>query len=68
MGEYIQIRIDLFSCLIYRKKSKRKRAPVSMGRLDDIEKFLKTPPNVLTRSQSMEKMPVVVARELRVPG
>ncbi|KAJ8298279.1 hypothetical protein KUTeg_024810, partial [Tegillarca granosa] len=51
-----------------KKKSKKKKAPVSMGRLDDIEKFLKTPPNILTRTESMEKIPTVVPRELRVPG
>lgn len=48
-----------------KKKSKRK-APISMERLEQIEKFLRAPPKPIERSNSMLKIVPPVERELRV--
>ncbi|XP_078324094.1 uncharacterized protein LOC111124594 isoform X6 [Crassostrea virginica] len=50
-----------------KKKSKRK-GPISMERLEQIEKFLRAAPKPLERSNSMLKMAPPVERELRVPS
>ncbi|XP_071127902.1 uncharacterized protein [Mytilus edulis] len=52
--------------ILPKKKKKKKKAPISMARLDEIEKFLRSPPTKLTRSRSMEKMHMTVEKDLRV--
>ena len=54
----------VFCCILFRKK--KKKEPISMARLDDIERFLSKKPKGLTRSESMIKMSQPVVRELRV--
>ncbi|XP_061164225.1 uncharacterized protein LOC133173256 [Saccostrea echinata] len=50
-----------------KKKSKRK-GPVTMERLEQIERFLRAPPKPIQRSNSMIKMAPPLERELRVPS
>ncbi|XP_056011741.1 uncharacterized protein LOC125682590 isoform X3 [Ostrea edulis] len=50
-----------------KKKSKRK-GPISMERLDQIEKFLRAPSKQINRSNSMVKTAPPLERELRVPS
>ena len=47
-------------------RKKKKKEPVSMARLDDIERFLHKKPRMLERSDSMLKIPRQIERELRV--
>ncbi|XP_033743076.1 uncharacterized protein LOC117329299 isoform X6 [Pecten maximus] len=49
-------------------KKKKKRAPINMARLDDIERFLRAPPKRLERSNSLTDITKPVERELRVPS
>ncbi|XP_069130069.1 uncharacterized protein [Argopecten irradians] len=49
-------------------KKKKKRAPINMARLDDIERFLKAPPKRLERSNSFTNIEKPVDREFRVPS
>ncbi|XP_021358969.1 uncharacterized protein LOC110454008, partial [Mizuhopecten yessoensis] len=51
-----------------KSKKKRKRAPINMARLDDIEQFLRAPPKRLQRSHSLTNIAKPVEKELRVPS
>lgn len=53
--------------ILPKKKKKKKIGPISMARLDEIERFLRSTPNKLTRCKSMAKMHMPVDKDLRVP-
>jgi hypothetical protein len=49
------------------RRKNRKKRPLDLARMEQIEKFLSQPANRLTRHNSLPRHKRVVERELRVP-